>query len=110
MSLKTSVMVSAVLGGLVLGGVAVAPAFAEEAKVAITATSIMNMFSRPIESREAAFDQALREEGPRPPGSPTGEVVGEGTVRYGRTSITVKNPCPPGHDDTFPKPLPGRRR
>ena len=106
MSVKTSVVVAAVLGGFF----AVAPAGAEEAKSAITATTILNMFARPIETREAAFDQALREDGPRAPGGPTGEVLGDGTVRYGRTTITVKNPCPPGHDDTFAKPLPGRRR
>ena len=106
MSIKTLVVVAAVLGG----AFAVAPASAEEAKAAITATTILNMFARPIETREAAFDQALREDGPRPPGAPTGEVLGDGTVRYGRGTITVKNPCPPGHDDTFPKPLPGRRK
>jgi hypothetical protein len=88
-------------------GLAVAPAGAEEAKAPITAAGILNLFARPVETREAAFDQALREDGPKAPGSPTGEIVGEGTVRYGRATITVKNPCPPGHDE--PKPLPGRR-
>ena len=90
-----------------LGCLAVAPAAAEEAKAPITAATILNMFARPVESREAAFDQALREDGPKAPGAATAEIVGEGTVRYGRATITVKNPCPPGHDE--PKPLPGRR-
>jgi hypothetical protein len=93
-----------------LAALAVAPAAADEAKAPITAAGILNLFARPVETREAAFDQALRDDVPKAPiGTTTtaGEVVGEGTVRYGRATITVKNPCPPGHDE--PKPLPGRR-
>jgi hypothetical protein len=39
-------------------------------------------------------------------------VLPDGSVRYGKTIITVKNPCPPGtHDEALlPRPLPGRRR
>jgi len=105
MKLKTCIAIVAALGGF-----AAVPAGADEAKAPISANIIMNMFARPVESREIAFDQALREDGPKVPGSPQGEVVGDGTVRYGRASITVKNPCPPGHDDGFPKALPGRRK
>lgn len=105
MKLVTWLMTAGVLAGL-----AVAPAAADEAKAPITATGILNLFARPVETREAAFDQALREDVAKAPTVTTvapSEVGGEGTVRYGRTTITVKNPCPPGHDE--PKPLPGRR-
>lgn len=106
MKLVTLLITTAALAGL-----GAAPAVADEAKAPITASGILNLFSRPPETREAAFDQALREDGAKVPTPPTtvapSEVGGEGTVRYGRTTITVKNPCPPGHDE--PKPLPGRR-
>ena len=91
-----------------LGWLFAAPADADEAKAPINALTILNTLSKPIETRAAAFDESLRAE-PRPPaGSPQGEVVGD-TVRYGRATITVKNPCPPG-EHYEPPPLPGRRR
>jgi len=92
-----------------LGWVFVMPAGAEEAKAAIHAISILNTLAKPAEARQAAFDQALREEPRAAAGSPSGEVMGDGTVRYGRATITVKNPCPPG-EHYEPPPLPGRRR
>jgi hypothetical protein len=96
------------LAATALGCLSAGPVAAEEVKAPIHAMTILNQFARPLEQRETAFDQALREE-PRAAGSPTGEVIGEGTVRYGRATITVKNPCPPGTAHYEPPPLPGRR-
>ena len=86
----------------------VVPAGAEEAKTPINAALILSIVGAPIERREAAFDQALKEEGPRPRG-PAGVVQEDGSVRYGSVSVTVKNPCPPGTAHYEPPPLPGRR-
>jgi hypothetical protein len=59
-----------------------------------------------VEHREAAYDEALREAGP-PVREPAGVVQPDGSVRYGRLTVTVKEYCPPLHDE--PPPLPGRR-
>jgi hypothetical protein len=93
----------------VLGALAVTSAGAEEAKAPINAAAIMNIMSQPADSRASAFDQSLREAGPRPASSIVGQLIDEGTVRYGNTTITVKNPCPPGTAHYEPPPLPGRR-
>jgi len=37
-------------------------------------------------------------------------VLPDGSVRYGRTVITVKNPCPPNSNHWEPPILPGRGR
>ena len=88
------------------------PAAADEAKAKITAPMIMNLLSQPIEAREAAYNDSLRsrETSDRPDPSSIGEVLEDGSVRYGRTTITVKNPCPPGTAHYEPPPLPGRRK
>jgi len=97
----------AALGAFVILGL-VAPAGAEEAKTPINAALILSIVGGPVERREAAFDQALKEDGPRPRG-PAGVVQEDGSVRYGSVSVTVKNPCPPGTAHYEPPPLPGRR-
>ena len=88
----------------------IAPVGAEEAKTPISAMAIMYLLNQPIEPRAAAFDRSLREAGPAPAPSVVGQLVDEGTVRYGRTTITVKNPCPPGTAHYEPPSLPGRRK
>jgi hypothetical protein len=97
--------------GLTVGvALAASPARADEAKTLITASTILTIVAPPpmLESRSTAFDRSLREDGPPPRRSITGEVQADGSVRYGRTTITVRNPCPPG-DHFDPLPLPGRR-
>ena len=92
---------------------AAAPAAADEVKAKITAPMIMNLLSQPIEAREAAYNESLRaRETTTDKADPSaiGEVLDDGTVRYGRTTITVKNPCPPGTLHYEPPPLPGRRK
>ncbi len=86
----------------------VAPAGAEEAKTPINASLFLSIVSAPIERRQAAFDQALKEDGPRPR-DPAGVVQADGSVRYGNIGVTVKNPCPPGTAHYEAPPLPGRR-
>lgn len=97
----------AVAAGLVLA--ATVPAAADEAKAPVSASMLLNIFSAPAEARGAAFDQALREEGPSPAGPLGGVIQPDGSVRYGSVTVTVKNPCPPGTTHYEPPPLPGRR-
>ncbi|PYM19166.1 MAG: hypothetical protein DMD81_04330 [Candidatus Rokuibacteriota bacterium] len=86
---------------VVLGAAAslVTPARAEEVKVPVSATLILNVLSQPREMRDAAFDQFLRDPGPPAPRSSLSQVV-----------VTVRNPCPPGTAHYEPPPLPGRRK
>jgi hypothetical protein len=93
---------------LLVGGWA-APAFADEAKAPISAALLLNVLSAQAESRDAAFDRAMKEPSPRAPLS-EGQVQPDGSVRYGSTVITVRNPCPPGTLHYEPPPLPGRFR
>jgi hypothetical protein len=95
---------------LLLGGGWAAAARADEAKTPISAALFLNMVSpSTAESRDAAFDRAMKEPstGTRS-GFPEGQVQPDGSVRYGSTVITVRNPCPPGTFHYEPPPLPGR--
>ena len=99
-------LVLALLVGIAALGVA--SAGADEAKTPVSATMFLSIMSAPLEARDVAFDRSLKEDGPAPR-STQGEVLADGTVKYGRTTITVRNPCPPGTDHYEPPPLPGRR-
>ena len=92
---------------------------AEEVRQQLNPSVILNMLARPVESPEAAFNASLRSAGaaPRPARSDEGEVMPDGSVRYGRgnasLSVTVRNPCPPGdlaHEAAYYRSLPGRAR
>ena len=100
-----------VSGALLVCG-ATLPAAAEELKTPISATMFMRI-TAPVESRGAAYDAALRDRGalPKPAesGFADGEVLPDGSVRYGRTIVTVRNPCPPSEHSFAPPSLPGRR-
>ena len=81
---------------------------ADEAKTPVSATMILSIMSAPVDARRSAYDEALKQ--PAAPAADTsGEVLADGSVRYGNTTITVKNPCPPGTAHYEPPPLPGRR-
>jgi hypothetical protein len=82
---------------------------ADEAKTPVSAAMILSIVGAPVEGRTSAFDEGLRRPAPPAPDRTVGEVLPDGSVRYGRTVITVKNPCPPGTDHWEPPPLPGRR-
>ena len=86
-------------------------AAADEAKTPISAAMILNIVSAPPaeKSRASAFDEALKRPAPAEPDS-AGEVLSDGSVRYGRTIVTVKNPCPPNSNHWEPPVLPGRSR
>jgi hypothetical protein len=86
----------------------VGPAHADEAKTPVSATMILEMVSAPVQGRTSAFDESLKRPAPPAAHPGGGEVLADGSVRYGRTVITVKNPCPPG-EHYEPPPLPGRR-
>lgn len=99
---------AAFAGALVLVGASSVTARADEVKSPISASMLLNMTAPIAESRDTAFDRAMKEPGP-PARRPDGEVQPDGTVRYGSVTMTVRNPCPPGHYDPL-KPLPGRAR
>jgi hypothetical protein len=87
----------------------VAPAVADEAKTPLSAALILSIVSSPVDTRTSAFDAGLKDSAARPSNGPTmGEVLADGSVRYGRAVITVRNPCPPGEHFEVPA-LPGRR-
>lgn len=96
-----------ILIGLVAVGVWAPVAGADEAKARVTASMLLNMLA-PTEPRGSAFDLTLKQGGPEPLAQ-DGEVLADGTVRYGRVVVTVQNPCPPGTAHYEPAPLPGRR-
>ena len=95
-----------VLGAVVLIGGWSAVAVADEAKSQISASMLLRMSAPISETRDAAFDRAMKEPGP-PPRRADGEIQPDGTVRYGSMVMTVRNPCPPGTHYEGP-PLPGR--
>jgi len=99
----------ALAGALVLVGAWAPGAAADEAKSPISAAVLLNILAPAAESRDAAFDRAMKEPGPRPLAA-EGQIQPDGSVRYGALSITVKNPCPPGTLHYEPPPRPGRAR
>jgi hypothetical protein len=96
---------------VVMAGVLVSSAgmvAADEAKTPVSAAMLLSIVSSPMDVRRSAFDEAFKQPAAVKVDG-TGEVLPDGSVRYGRTIITVRNPCPPG--DHFELPLlPGRRR
>ena len=88
--------------------VATGVAGADEAKTPLSAATILSIVASPVEARTSAFDEALKRPAPPAPDPSAGEVLPDGSVRYGRAVITVKNPCPPGSGHWEPPPLPGR--
>ena len=99
-----------VLAGVVVAVVASAGiAGADEAKTPINGAMLLNILAPSAESRDAAFDRAMKEPGPAAK-RPEGEVLADGSVRYGSVTMTVRNPCPPGSGHYGPPPLPGRAR
>jgi hypothetical protein len=88
----------------------VVTAAADEAKTPLSASMILSIVSSPVSTRTSAYDAGLKDPAaPASDSSTTGEVLADGSVRYGRTVITVRNPCPPGEHLGTPIALPGRR-
>jgi hypothetical protein len=99
---------AALAGALAVVGTWSATAVADQAKSPISASMLLSVVAPVSESRDAAFDRAMKEPA-APARRPDGEIQPDGTVRYGSVTITVRNPCPPGiHYE--PPPLPGRVR
>jgi hypothetical protein len=100
-----------VLGALALAVVLPSVAVAhDEAKTPISGSIILDMTKPPTQSRERAFDEALR--GGGLPAKPTTEPVvqPDGSVKYGNTTVIIRHDCPPGSEFFEPPPRPGRRR
>ena len=100
------VVVLAMLVSMALLGAA--PVAADEAKVAVSASMFLSIMHVPVETRDTAFDRALKEPGPAPRPQ-LAEILSDGSVKVDRAVITVRNPCPPGTTHYEPVPLPGRR-
>jgi len=95
------------LSALVLTGAWSVSASADEAKSPISAMTMLSIVAPIAETRDAAFDRAMKEPG-RPARRQDGEIQPDGSVRYGSVTVTVRNPCPPGTH--YELPLPGRVR
>jgi len=94
---------------ILLLGASAATAAADEAKTPVSAAMILNIVSAPVSTRTSAYDAGLKDPLARAPEGTLGEVLPDGSVRYGRAIVTVRNPCPPSEHLDLP-PLPGRRR
>jgi hypothetical protein len=101
----TIVLAASLLGALAASGVAAG----EELKTPIRASMFLDLTAPRAQSRDTAYQESLRAEGPAPVRRGFGEVQDDGSVRYGDISVTVRNPCPPGTAHYEPAPLPGRR-
>jgi len=103
-----------VIGRLTLGAALVVAASgaarADEAKTPLSASLILDIVNAPVQTRTSVFDESLKRPAPPAADSSMGEVLPDGSVRYGRAVVTVKNPCPPGTAHWEPPPLPGRVR
>lgn len=92
------------------------PASAESGGAPLAGTLLLDLMSQPAESQEAAFSASLRRDaGPAPARrADAPEVLPDGSLRYGRTTlgVVIKNPCPEGdlaHEGKLlPPPQPGR--
>ena len=96
---------AALLGTLSVCGVAAA----DEMKTPIRASMLLELSAPRAQSRDAAYQESLRADGPSPVRRGFGEVQDDGSVRYGDVTVSVRNPCPPGTTHFEPVPLPGRR-
>ena len=95
---------------LVLALPAVAAAH-DEAKTPISGSIILEMSKPPVPTRDRAFDESLRRDGPPPANKPPEAVVQpDGSIRYGNTTVIIRHDCPPGSEFFEPPPRPGRRR
>ena len=107
--MKTMIAAGA-LGALVVGvgGMAVR-AHADEVKTPVSALTLVNsVLAKPAaQDQRTAYDEAIKATDPAPRSAFSGEVQPDGSVKYGSVTVSVKNPCPPGHYE--PPPLPGRR-
>ena len=103
--MRSTTLAAALLGTLSVCGVAAA----DEMKTPIRASMLLELSAPRAQSRDAAYQESLRAEGPTPVRRGIGEVQDDGSVRYGDMTVSVRNPCPPGTTHFEPVPLPGRR-
>ena len=83
-------------------------ASAQETKPPVSAVMIMTIVAAPVDVRRHGYDAAIKDPSPVAASDAlAGEVLADGSVRYGRTVVTVRNPCPPSEHLDFPRP--GRR-
>jgi hypothetical protein len=94
----------------VVVGVPIVAAAHDEAKTPISGSIILEMTKPGAQSRDRAFDESLKQDGP--PARPSAEPVvqPDGSVKYGNTTVIIRHDCPPGSEFFEPPPRPGRRR
>jgi len=91
-----------VVGGLLMAltGLGFGTTRAEDTGQPSSLSVILNQTNRPIESRDKAFSEAVRQDAlaPRPSAFDDWELQPNGAMRHKRTGISmiVRNPCPPG--------------
>jgi hypothetical protein len=96
---------------LALLALPVAAAAHDEAKTPPTGSMILDITKTPDPSRDRAFNESLRLDGPPPARPPLqGIVQPDGSVKYGNTTVIIHRDCPPGGEFFQPPALPGRRR
>lgn len=86
---------------------------AEEPPRAPVGPMILDLLSRPLESREKAYAEWLRRDAANPPAGAEHEVMPDGSVRYGRSTLRVIiKDCPEEAllRELASRPLPGRPR
>jgi len=103
--MRPTIVAAALLGALATAGAAAA----DEVKTPIRASMLLELSAPRAQSRDTAYMESLRSEGPSPVKRGIGEVQDDGSVRYGDVTVSVRNPCPPGTAHVEPAPLPGRR-
>jgi hypothetical protein len=94
------------IAGVLLGSVGVGGSgvvWAQEPGAPAKPSVIFNLINRPsdaIESREKAFNEAIKQDAlaPKPSAMDEWEPQPDGSMRNRKTGITVvvRNPCPPG--------------
>jgi len=103
-------MRTSTLGALaLLVGLPAVAAGHDEAKTPVSGSIILEMTKPSPNTRDKAFDESLRREGPPPPKTDY-QVQPDGSVRYGNTTVIIRHDCPPGGEFFEPPPRPGRRR
>src|SRR4030081_1809323 len=84
-----------VLAAALLGALAAGSAAAEELKTPIRASMLLDLTAPRVESRDTAYQESLRAEGPAPVRRGFGEVQEDVSFRFGDLWHSVRDPFPP---------------
>lgn len=82
---------------------------AEGITTRVGAAMLLELTAPRAADRDLAYHESLLREGPAPARLPLGQLQEDGSMRYGNTTVIVRNPCSPGSIHDEPVVLPGRR-